>query len=348
MGKIKMPTLPFLNPKTKENKSPHIVILGAGASLQSFPNGDKYGKKFPLMNNFVETVGLGELLKNSNINTLGINFEDFYDDLVSKKRDSKLQELIENKVYKYFAEMVIPDEVTIYDCLILSLRDKDLIASFNWDPMLIQAYRRNTKLRKLPRICFLHGNVGVGACIKDRRCGYIDQKCSGCGKPFQKVKLLYPIKNKDYTADPFIESEWNNLKHVLKYAYFVTIFGYSAPKTDVAARNIMTEIWNKNNTRELAEIEIIDLKSKEELLKTWHEFIVREHYSTKDSFKKSYLWTYPRRSCDALAGATLQSEPWHDNTFPETQNLDELQSWVYPLIKEEIDVEQKGVSFKTE
>lgn len=343
-----MPTLPLFDPKTKENKSPHIVILGAGASLQSFPNGDNYGKRFPLMNNFIEIVGIGELLKNRNIDVRGINFEDFYDDLVSKKRDSELQELIESKVYKYFSEMVIPDEATIYDYLILSLREKDLIASFNWDPMLIQAYRRNTKLKRLPRICFLHGNVGVGACLKDRSCGYIDQRCFRCGKPFQKVKLLYPIKNKNYTSDPFIKNEWNNLKHFLKYAYFMTIFGYSAPKTDVAARNIMTKIWNKNNTKELAEIEIIDLKSKKELLETWNEFIVRQHYITTDSFKRSYLWKFPRRSCDALAGATLQLEPWRDNPFPETQNLNELQSWTYPLIEEEIDVEKKAASFKTE
>jgi len=341
-----MGTLPLLNTKTKENKSPHIVILGAGASLACFPNGDRYNRKLPLMNNFNEIVGLGELLEDKGIDIHKINFEDFYDNLVSSRKDIELQEEIENKTFGYFSKMVIRGEPTIYDYLILSLREKDLIASFNWDPMLIQAYRRNIDLKKLPRICFLHGNVGIGACIKDKCCGYIDQQCSVCGKPFQRVRLLYPIKNKDYTSDPFIKNEWSILKDFLEKAYIVTIFGYSAPETDVAAREIMMDVWRKNTTRELAEIEIIDLKSKRELLKTWGDFIIRQHYGIIDNFRKSYLWRYPRRSCDAFAGATLQQEPWHENPFPEPHNLNELQTWVKSLIDEEREVENKKVSFK--
>jgi hypothetical protein len=32
---------------------PHVVLLGAGASLAALPNGDKRGRKPPLMTNFV-------------------------------------------------------------------------------------------------------------------------------------------------------------------------------------------------------------------------------------------------------------------------------------------------------
>ena len=341
-----MGTLPLLNAKTKENKSPHIVILGAGASLATFSSGDKFGKRFPLMNNLVEIVGLNDLLKSRNID-VDRNFEDFYDDLATSKRDPELQELIENKIRNYFSEMVIPDEVTIYDYLVLSLREKDLIASFNWDPMLVQAYRRNIGVRRLPRICFLHGNVGVGTCTEHEYCGCTNQRCPKCGKPFQKVKLLYPIRSKDYTSDVFIRNEWNALKNFLQYAYFVTIFGYSAPKTDAAARSIMAEVWNKNSTRELAEIEIIDVKSEEELLQTWEEFIIGHHYLVSSGFKGSYLWRYPRRSCDALAGATLQNDPWWENPFPETNDLSELQSWIDVLTREEIELEEKGTPFET-
>ena len=35
---------------------PHLVLLGAGASLAAFPDGERNGMKLPLMNNFVETV----------------------------------------------------------------------------------------------------------------------------------------------------------------------------------------------------------------------------------------------------------------------------------------------------
>ena len=341
-----MPTLPLLDPQTKENRSPHVVILGAGASLAAFPNGDKFGRKLPLMDNLIETVGLDVILKKWNVNLSSINFEDFFDKLVSEKNNIQPQRLIEDKVYEYFSEMIIPDNATLYDFLILSLRDKDLIASFNWDPMLVQAYRRNINLKKLPRICFLHGNVGIGACIKDKRCGYIEQNCLVCGQLFQKVRLLYPIKNKNYTSDPFIRNEWNVVRHYLQYAYFITIFGYSAPGIDVAARDIMLEVWNKNQTKSLAEIEIIDIKSEKELLETWNEFITRTRYGVLNSHYKSYLWRFTGRSCDAVAGATLQLEPSPENPYPDTKDLNELQVWVKPLINEETDVENNRVPFK--
>ncbi|MEW6087649.1 MAG: hypothetical protein AB1498_05040 [bacterium] len=38
-----------------ENLRRHIVILGAGASVAAFPNGDANGKILPTMDNFVES-----------------------------------------------------------------------------------------------------------------------------------------------------------------------------------------------------------------------------------------------------------------------------------------------------
>ena len=37
---------------------PHIVIVGSGASVASFPKGDKNGKQLPTMDNLVEVIGL--------------------------------------------------------------------------------------------------------------------------------------------------------------------------------------------------------------------------------------------------------------------------------------------------
>ena len=48
-------------------RNPHVVILGAGASYAAFPNGDRNGKKLPLMNNFVETLGIEKLIERSGI-----------------------------------------------------------------------------------------------------------------------------------------------------------------------------------------------------------------------------------------------------------------------------------------
>ena len=35
---------------------PHVVILGAGASLAAFPNGDANGIRLPLMLDFIEKI----------------------------------------------------------------------------------------------------------------------------------------------------------------------------------------------------------------------------------------------------------------------------------------------------
>jgi hypothetical protein len=39
-----------------QDTRPHIVLLGAGASLAAFHDGERNGRKLPLMNNFVQTV----------------------------------------------------------------------------------------------------------------------------------------------------------------------------------------------------------------------------------------------------------------------------------------------------
>ncbi len=136
---------------------------------------------------------------------------------------------------------------TLYDHLILSLRDKDVIATFNWDPFLIQAYRRNHKtVKSLPKIVFLHGNVLSGYCRRDNIHGTKNGRCAKCGQPYTPSQLLYPIKTKDYNSDPEISSQWEFLKDVLKHALVVTIFGYGAPASDAAAIDILSQAWGGN------------------------------------------------------------------------------------------------------
>ena len=64
---------PPLDIKKNTNHAPHVVILGAGASLAAVPNGDVSGRQLPLMKNLIEIVGLEALLV-----THGI--KDGYDD----------------------------------------------------------------------------------------------------------------------------------------------------------------------------------------------------------------------------------------------------------------------------
>ncbi|GAI09010.1 unnamed protein product, partial [marine sediment metagenome] len=253
---------------------------------------------------------------------------------------------IENIVYDYFYKMVIPETPTLYDYLILSLRKKDIIASFNWDPLLLQSYKRSIKIKRLPQLAFLHGNVGTGVCYECKRYGYIDTLCEGCMKPFSPMKLLYPVKHKNYSADSLIKEQWVNLRYKLKHAYIFTIFGYSAPVTDIDARNLMFEEWKSNPSLPIVEMEIIDIKKREEIERTWQGFIYSHHYGVHKSIHHSFLWRYPRRSCDAFAAANLMCNPWKDNTFQDFKTIEELHNWIKPLLKEEDRYEQSKEPFE--
>ena len=41
---------------------PHVVILGAGASCATIPNGDKNGRKISAMSGFIEKLGLDRII----------------------------------------------------------------------------------------------------------------------------------------------------------------------------------------------------------------------------------------------------------------------------------------------
>lgn len=330
-----MKSLPPLDIRNNRNTAPHVVILGAGASLAAFPNGDARGRRLPLMRDIVDTIGLKPLLTKYGVTSGYEDFESLYDGLVTSGAAPELLSRLEREIHDYFAAMEIPSEVTIYDLLLLSLREKDLIASFNWDPFLAQAFKRNRILRRLPKLSFLHGNVEIGCCTEHLRSGFMDQKCSVCSKPFAASKLLYPVKQKDYAQNPFIAGEWENLRYNLSQAYIVTIFGYSAPVTDVEAKTLMLKKWKENPYRDLAEIDIVNTRPQDELESTWKEFFVRQHYAIWNDVYNTYAFRNVRRSCEALAMATLQNDPWHENPFPATKDLASLHEWLQPLLREE-------------
>jgi hypothetical protein len=289
----------------------------------------------PLMRNLIEITGLAPVLEAHRIATPVNDFEAFYDDLATRDSDPLLVVKVEEAVRGYFARLEIPDEATLYDYLLLSLREKDLIATFNWDPFLAQAYRRNTPIRKLPQIAFLHGNVEIGVCHDDKRKGFVFQTCDECAKPFTPSRLLYPVKQKNYAADAFIKNEWDTLRSFLKRAYMVTIFGYSAPTTDVEARKLMLDEWRGNPSVELAQIHIVDIRSPGDLEAAWGDFFVRQNYGTFDNVLDTPQFHHPRRSCDAFAMATLQQRPWPENPLPRFKDLSRLHQWMKPLLDEE-------------
>jgi hypothetical protein len=341
-----MGTLPALRVDKNANDSPHVVILGAGASVASFPRGDRHGRRLPVMANFVDVVGLRPLFRELGLDPASGNLEEIYDTLAQDPRRKADRERLEAAIFDYFAGMKIPDKVTLYDELLLTLRAKDIIATFNWDPLLVQAYIRNQHLGHLPRIVFLHGNVAIGYCERDRVKGYHNQRCRVCRQPLTRSPLLYPIRDKQYKANPFIAGEWSEIQDHLRYGYILTIIGYGAPASDVNARDLMMEAWGKNGTQELAEIEIVDIRPRRQLVKSWSDFIVRQHYGVMRTARRGLAFHYPRRSCDAFAFATLQNDPWRTRRLPRFRKLTSLHVWLAQLMTDEMMYEQEGRPLK--
>ncbi|WP_271628852.1 hypothetical protein [Caldicellulosiruptor sp. DIB 104C] len=324
--------------KNADMKRPHVVILGAGASRAALPNGDKNGRKLPIMNGFLKTTGLENILDGVNLTFKSDNLEDIYSELHSKHEYKDVCKRLEDAIWDYFSSLELPDYPTIYDYLLLSLRKKDVIASFNWDPLLLQAYRRVYKITsKLPELLFLHGNVAVGVCEQCKKVGFISDRCSGCGRQFKKSRLLYPIKEKNYHLDPFIKSQWDNIQRYLKNAFSFTVFGYSAPKSDVSAIELLKQAWGRPSERNLEQIQIIDIKEDEELREAWDDFIHTHHYEIHKSFFESSLAKFPRRINEAYWAMFMDCIFVDTHEFHQGSSFEELKKQVQNLVQYEND-----------
>jgi hypothetical protein len=303
---------------------PHVVILGAGASVAACPQGDASGKKLPVMKNFLDVIDLGDIPDIEHRD----DFEAVYSKLVGNPQHAERCKTIEGAIYDYFATLRLPPTPTIYDYLILSLRPKDVIATFNWDPFLLQALRRCYRQGdRAPTLLFLHGNVLVGFCSEHKCVGATDATCSVCKKPFTPSRLLYPVVDKKYDEDPLIVQDWQLLRRALEHAFMVTIFGYSAPKSDVVARELLLKAWGGGETRSLEQIELIDIREEDDLLETWDEFIHSHHYDVRKDFFGSWTANHPRRTGEAFWKQNMEAKWIHANPVPRDVTLEELVKW---------------------
>ena len=330
-----------INANEIEKKSmkarPHVVLVGAGATIAAIPHGDKNGKKASVMKGFIDSLGLRNLLNGISLQTTSDNIEDIYSELAaSGEHDAVLHEL-ENGIREYFSDLEIPDGLTVYDFLVLGLTKKDLIASFNWDPLLYQAWSRSHRITSnLPPIVFLHGCVVLGMCKRDKEVGFVLDSCSICGEPFEQTELLFPIREKNYQDDMYIQNAWKRLDSKLRRAYMFTIFGYSAPKTDQAALDLLKFSWGPNTDRKLEEIEIIDIKPDEELENTWSDFLFSHHFKTTDNLFDSSIGRYPRRSCEMTYDRLMNvKSPDTRKGFSARMSIKEVKAKLSPLIEDE-------------
>lgn len=317
----------------RQAKPPHVVILGAGASLAAFPTGDRNGQYLPLMQNIIEVIGLQDVVRDI-YPELHNDFEALYSRLYSDAPESEIVRKIEQHIEDYFSKFKLPDHLTLYDTLLLSLRKKDAVFTFNWDPFLFDAHKRLKDVAPLPSIYHLHGNVRVGFCEDCRSSGEQGKPCPECGNVSNPTRLLYPVEQKNYGKDTFIKSQWEHVEEILKNAMYVTIFGYSAPKTDQEAIQLFTNAWKSDgeDKKLIQRVEIIDTRDQNALFKQWWEFAHFDHIDVRRSFFESYLAKYPRRTCEAhfyraFEAKFVEPVPWCGNLEGLKKSVAELTSY---------------------
>jgi len=280
------------------------------------------------MSDFVEIIGLEDMLEQSPIDWRGRNFEVVFSELALRDDCQAITQKLEIRIRDYFLAMSLPPRPTLYDHLLLSLRPKDGVATFNWDPLLFQAACRLRRMVDLPHLLFLHGNVAIGYCAKDRVKGPVYGCCTKCHRPYNPSRLLYPVENKDYTSDLAIECDWREFSNGLKQAYVVTVFGYGAPPSDAAAVEVLHNAWGSPGQRNLEEFEFIDTAAESELVGRWRQFIHSHHYRVHVDFYESTLGQHPRRSCEAVWAQTQELETFVPGPIPRNAGFGELENWL--------------------
>lgn len=322
---------------------PHLVIVGAGATVDTIPNGDKNGKESSVMKGFIDKLGFSDLLAGTNIGFKSDNLEDIYSELAQREDCKDIRIQLENAIFKYFSSFEIPDEITKYDLLVLSLTKKDCIATFNWDGLMVDAYRRMMRITDdLPEMLFLHGNVKVGYCAECGRFGYYKNNCPHCHTAFSPSRLLYPVRQKNYNSDAFIKKQWDSFEKYLSEAAIVTIYGYSAPKTDAEAIEKLKDAFTKiAENRYLDQIQIIERPdfNHNEISDAWEDLSehVHGHLKVEKSFFDTYLAEFPRRSVDGYAKRNLSgwwgsSNKSFDKGKWVNYTFDELEAFISPLL----------------
>jgi len=321
--------------------APHFVLLGAGASRAALPGGDRNGRPVPLLRDVATELELAAHFPDDLRDLAGADFETAYSRLYD--RDPALTSSIDDQVREYFAQLELPDEPTLYDVLLMSLRDKDAIFTFNWDPFLFQTILRLIRAgvpgSALPTTWFLHGNVAVGHCDEHPQVRNVPGAlCKYCRKPLMASRLLFPVEHKDYQDGSIIEREWTAAQNYLRHAFWFTVFGYSAPVTDVEAKQLLKEAWGDVEDRRMEQTEMINRPgaNQDELRETWDPFIHSHHYDIHESFYESWIANHPRRTAEAYVNQFIEAKFIEDHTVPDNfTTISELVAWFDPLFEAE-------------
>ena len=148
--------------------------------------------------------------------------------------------------------------------------------------------------------------------------------------------MLYPIEKKNYfDGNSYTASSWKDAEDEFSKAFTITIFGYSAPTSDIEAVEILKKSWLEKSNRKFEHVKVIDTLESETLYERWKAFTPTLHLKPVSSFEESRLWSWPRRSCEALLFPMSQGMPCEAFPLPETDSLNELQNFIKEIARYE-------------
>ena len=305
----------------------HLVILGAGSTIATIPNGDKNGEESYTLANLLKDKTFTSFLEKVQGNFSTNDVEDLCKQLY--KEDRPLYYEFESLVRKKYARLELPEEFTILDRLVLSLTPNDAIVSFNWDDLVIQAYQRMSEYvpeEMLPILAFPHGNAQA---VYDKK-HYTSKRIVTSTSWFDSP-LNMPVDEIDYKSDVFINSQWHILDFFMRNAQMIIFFGYRGPDSDEQDLKHLDELFAKNEICDKIEIIDKDQESAVEVAKRLERFKMQPNwlYPCAD-FWHSTIAKYPRRTLSVL-------DNWNYSvrTSAKEESLAEFLKHIGPLIEEE-------------
>lgn len=308
----------------------HLVILGAGSTIATIPQGDKNGEKSYTLANLLSDPSLKSFVQK-------VQDKNYCTDDVEKlcnqlyKNDRNLYNEFETLIRKKYGSLELPMRFTILDRLVLSLTPNDAIISFNWDDLIIQAYQRMSYFvpdKMLPILAFPHGNAQAVY----SKTHYTSRRVITNDRNWLDSPLNMPVDEVDYKSNLFIKSQWRILDFYIRNAKIITFFGYRGPKSDEQDLLHLDENFAKNKICDKIEIIDKDLREAQIVAKNLERFKMQQNWVYKCAdFWHSSIAKYPRR--------TLRSLENNWNYTPKTsakeETLLEFMGHVGPLIEKE-------------
>ncbi len=117
----------------------------------------------------------------------------------------------------------------------------------------------------------------------------------------------------------------------------LTVFGYSGPATDAEAVKRFGEPWRTNKLRMFHHLEVIDVVGSEEVSRRWGPLAFQDHLLVAESFERSFLGRYPRRSCEMKRTISSTGRMARRNPMPVSASFDDLDIWLAPLVGAEAE-----------